>query len=201
MKQLSTRLMTIIIVIASLFSFSLAQEVETLMGSEKETGFLWGFGTKTASIQDDLSTTWGGFASVLFNHTIGIGFKFGANVTHPKVNHSYAGIFARYTYRPLKLVHYSGEIFLGRGSTKDYEWEKSSLMDNFGNTSGPAFNILEPGVNVEVNMHSKFRLVAGVSYKLVSGLDEDHEHISKSGVTNNDFSGLNFNLGLKIGLH
>jgi hypothetical protein len=74
-------------------------------------------------------------------------------------------------------------------------------MDNFGNTSGPAFNIFEPGTNIEVNMHSKYRLVAGVSYRLVSGLDEDHEHISKTGVTNDDFSGLNSNLGLKIGLH
>jgi hypothetical protein len=201
MKQASTGLMVIIIVITSLFSFSPAQEVETLMGSDKETGFLWGFGTKTASIQDDLSTTWGGFASVLFNHKIGVGFKFGANVTHPEVNHSYAGIFARYTHEPLKLVHYSGEIFLGRGSTKDYELKKTSLMDNFGNTSGPGFNIIEPGVNVEVNMHSRFRLVAGVSYRLISGLDEDHELIAKTGVTNDDFSGLNFNLGLKIGLH
>ena len=191
----------IIFIIVCLSNFAVAQEVETLMGQDKETGFLWGFGTKTASIQDDWSTTWGGFASVLFNHTIGIGFKFGANVTHPEVNHSYAGIFARYTYQPLKLVHYSGEVFLGRGSTKDYLIKKSSLMDNFGNTSGPGFNIIEPGLNVEVNMHSKFRLVAGVSYKLVSGLDEDHELISKTDVTNADLSGLNFNLSLKVGLH
>ena len=50
-------------------------------------------------------------------------------------------------------------------------------------------------------MHSRFRMVVGLSYRIVSGLDEDSELISTTEVKNDDFNGLNFNVGLKIGLH
>ncbi|MCK4900007.1 MAG: hypothetical protein KAS38_14605 [Anaerolineales bacterium] len=77
--------------------------------------------------------------------------------------------------------------------------EKSNPYDSYGDITGPRFYIIEPGANVEVNLHVKAKLVLGLSYRIASGLDEDHELISSTGVTNKDFSGIQFNLGVKVG--
>lgn len=105
------------------------------------------------------------------------------------MNQLYLGILTQYTHMPEELIHYSGQLFLGTGSTNDYERKKSRAMDNFGNTTGPLFYFVEPGVNAEVNLHEYVRLVAGVGYRIVTGLDEDDALISKTHVDNSDFSG------------
>ncbi|MFC1573779.1 hypothetical protein ACFL30_01190 [Candidatus Latescibacterota bacterium] len=120
-------------------------------------------------------------------------------MSHPDVNHGYLGVLAQYTHKPENLIHYSGQLFLGTGSTKDYEREKTSTMDNFGNITGPGFFIIEPGVNAEVNMKSNVRLLVGLSYRIVSGLDKDDDLISTTKVKNSDFSGFHINIGVKVG--
>jgi hypothetical protein len=54
-------------------------------------------------------------------------------------------------------------------------------------------------VNLELNLGIRVTLVAGVSYRTVSGLNQNDENISITHVTNNDLSGVNFNIGLKFG--
>jgi len=114
---------------------------------------------------------------------------------------SYLGLLCQYTYLPEELIHGSAQVLLASGSTKDYEMEKSSFFDNYGNITGPGFFLIEPAVNAELNLSLKTRLVMGLGYRMVSGLDEDHELISTTKVTNEDLSGLNFNIGVKIALY
>jgi hypothetical protein len=42
-------------------------------------------------------------------------------------------------------------------------------------------------------------LLGGISYRYVSGLDENSENVSITHVTNEDLSGVNFVIGLKFG--
>jgi hypothetical protein len=58
--------------------------------------------------------------------------------------------------------------------------------------------MMEPGLNLEVNLSTRISLVAGMSYRYVSGLDENNENVRITRVTNKDMSGLNFNIGLKF---
>ncbi|MFC1484289.1 hypothetical protein ACFL4U_03100 [Candidatus Neomarinimicrobiota bacterium] len=176
-----------------------AQEPKTLMGPGTEVGFVWGLGTKTGKIQDDIGRANTIHFGALLNHALLFGVEAGMNVTHPTVNHGYTAIYAQYTHKPDNLIHFSGQVLLGSATTKDYEAEKSSPYDNFGNITGPRFYIIEPGVNVEANLHVKAKLVMGLSYRIAYGLDEDHELIATTGVTNKDFSGIQFNLGIKAG--
>ena len=74
-------------------------------------------------------------------------------------------------------------------------------MDNFGNTSGPGFYIIEPGINAEINLHDTARLMVGLSYRIVSGLDEDDELIQDTHVKSGDFSGFHINIGIKVGTY
>ena len=176
-----------------------SQETKTLFGSDTDIGYVWGVETKTTDIKSDIGTSIGFFGGVLINHAYLVGLAFGANISHPDVNHSYFGVITQRTYKPEELIHCSGQLFLGVGSTKDYMMKKSSMMDNFGNTTGPGFYIIEPGVNAEVNMNETVRLLVGLSYRIVTGLDEDDDLISKTNVTSGDFSGFHINIGVKVG--
>jgi len=92
-------------------------------------------------------------------------------------------------------------LLLGGGSTKDYQNPKTSPFDNFGNITGPGFYVVEPGINAEMNLHTKVRLVAGLSYRFVFGLDSSHTLVSLTNVNNRDLSGLNLNVGVKFGAY
>ena len=190
---------TILTALLCIYTTGNAQGPKTLMGPGTEVGFIWGLGTKTGSIQDDIGRANTIHLGALLNHALLFGIEAGMNVTHPTVNHGYTAIFAQYTHKPDNLIHFSGQLLAGSATTKDYEQEKSSPYDNFGNITGPRFYIIEPGVNVEANLHAKVKLVIGLSYRIAYGLDEDHELIATTGVTNKDFSGIHFNLGIKVG--
>ena len=177
------------------------QETKTLFPGGSKIGFIWGIELKTASIQHDPATQFGLYAGALFNRAIMIGAVGAANVTHPRVNYGYTALMVQYTYKPAHLVHLNGHLLFGSGSTKDYENEKSNMLDNFGNVTGARFNILEPGINAEINLGVKTRLVLGIAYQYVYGIDQYSEHISRTHVSNHEMSGFNFTTGVKFGIY
>ena len=195
------RILLVVMFVLSITVPAYSQETTTLFGPETDIDFIWGVETKSTDIKDDIGTTIGFIGGALFNRAYLAGLSFGSNVTHPDINHSYFGIITQYTHNPSELIHWSGQLFLGTGSTKDYEREKTSAMDNFGNTTGPSFYIVEPGVNAELNLHETVRLMLGLSYRIVTGLDEDDELISKTNVKSSDFSGFHVNVGIKAGTY
>jgi hypothetical protein len=172
---------------------------KTLFRSDIKVSELWVPEVKVNSIQGDIGTLIGFYGGALFNRTILLGISGGVNLGHPRVNYGYFGVIGQYIYKPEELIHFSGQLLLAHGSTKDYENPKSGLFDNFWNISGAGFYLVEPGVNIELNLGGKITLVAGVSYRYVSGLREDDENVSITHVTNRELSGINFNIGLKFG--
>ena len=183
-------------------SGTFAQEydsTEALFSPGTKVTEIWTPEIKINSIQGDLGTLIGVYGGALINRSFLIGIAGGVNLGHPSVNYGYFGGICQFIYEPANLVHYSGQLVLAYGSTKDYENPKTGLFDNFWNISGVHFFMMEPGVNLEVNLSSRFTLVAGVSYRYVTGLNEVNEEVSITHVTNREMSGLNFNIGMKIG--
>jgi len=172
---------------------------ESLFSQGVNVTELWTPEIKINSIQGGIGTLAGIYGGALINKTYLVGISGGVNIGHPRVNYGYFGGIAQYIHNPSRLVHWSSQIVLAYGSTKDYENPKSGLLDNFWNISGTHFFLMEPGVNIEVNLSGRTSLVAGMSYRFVTGLDENNENISITHVNNRDMSGLNFNIGLKIG--
>ena len=191
-------LATVLMIAATTASF--AQETKTVFGVDSEIGFVWGIELKTAYISEKVATQYGMYAGALINHTVMVGFTGAANVTHPSINYGYTGLMVQYTHKPYNLVHMNGYISLGSGSTKDYENEKTSVFDNFGNVTGEKFYFIEPGVNCEINLGVKTRLVLGIGYRFVNGIDPNNENISNTHVTDSDLSCVNINVGIKFGL-
>jgi hypothetical protein len=178
-----------------------AQELDStksLFGSNVNVSEIWTPEVKINSIQGDVGTLIGFYGGAVFNHSILLGISGGLNLSHPRVNYGYFGALGQYIYKPASLWHCSGQLLLAYGTTKDYEDPKSGLLDNFWNISGASFFLMEPGINLELNLSKRLTLVTGISYRYVTGLDESDENVQITHVTNGDLSGINFNIGLKF---
>jgi hypothetical protein len=199
--NLNKAISVMIVVLMFLSARAAAQEEESIKSLFKQgitVNELWTPEVKINSIQGDIGTLVGFYGGALFNRTYLIGISGGVNLGHPRVNYGYFGGIMQYIFNPADLVHCSGQILLAYGTTKDYENPKKGLLDNFWNISGAPFFVMEPGLNLEVNLGSRVTFVAGMSYRYVSGLDENNENVEITRVTNKDLSGYNFNIGLKF---
>lgn len=176
-----------------------ADSVRTVFRPGIKVSELWVPEVKVNSIQGDIGSLVGFYGGAVFNRNFLFGISGGVNLTHPRVNYGYFGVIGQYIYKPASLMHVSAQFLLASGTTKDYENPKSGLFDNFWNISGANFYLVEPGANIEINLSRRMILVAGVSYRYVTGLDENDENVAITHVTNRELSGLNFNVGLKFG--
>lgn len=199
--NLTEGILVMMVILVCLSAEVAAQEQDTtksLFGSNVKVSEIWTPEVKINSIQGDIGTLIGFYGGAVFNRSILLGISGGANLSHPRVNYGYFGAIGQYIYKPSNIWHCSGQLLLAYGSTKDYEDNKSGLLDNFMNTSGAGFFLMEPGINLELNLCPRLTLVAGVSYRYISGLDENNENVQITHVTNKDLSGINFNIGLKF---
>ncbi len=180
----------------SLFS----QEVQTVFSSDNPTRFVWGLEAKTARVQKEYGTLCGAYIGAMFNSSVMAGVVGSLNMTHPSVNYGYVGLTVRYIYKPYSVIHLSGQLTLGKGSTKDYENEKSSLFDNFGNVYGASYYFIEPSANVDINLGEKTTLIIGLGYRHTTGMDPDSRYVSATHLSSKDLSGLTINVGAQFSL-
>jgi len=191
----------LIVTLMLLSSGGFAQEMtstETLLKSDVKVTEIFAPEVKFNSIQGDIGTLVGFYFGPSINRTLLLGACGGVNLGHPRVNYGYFGGIGQYIFKPEKIVHLSTQVVIAYGTTKDYENPKSGPLDNFWNISGASFFLIEPGINLELNISNRHVLVLGMSYRYISGLNETSEDISLTHLTNEDLSGINFIIGLKF---
>ena len=196
--RFSLTLATLVLFAGNVSLFS--QEVRSVLSTDTVTTFNWGIELKTAGIQDEFATQYGMYAGALFNHSFMVGMVGSFNMSHPTVNYGYMGIMAKYIYKPFSIVHMSGQFTFGAGSTRDYENEKTSTFDNFGNVYGTGFYFIEPVINTEINLGKKTTLIFGLGYRLVNGINPDSRYIASTHVSDKDLSGATVTAGIEFGL-
>jgi hypothetical protein len=189
----------ILLLLSGLVAAQDQDSTHTLFKSSVKVSELWTPEVKINSIQGDVGTLIGFYGGTVIDRTFLIGIAGGANLSQPRVNYGYFGAIGQYIYKPASLWHFSAQLLVAYGSAKDYEDPKSGLLDNFMNVSGAGFFLMEPGMNLELNLSKKLTLIGGISYRFVMGMDENSENLSITHVTNEDMSGVNFNIGLKFG--
>jgi len=194
----SLTLVTFLLLAGNVSLFS--QEVRSVFRNDTVTRFGWGIELKTAGIQDEFATQYGMYAGAVFNHSLMTGLVVSLNVTHPSVNYGYMGMMVKYIYKAESIIHMSGQFTLGAGSTRDYENPKTSTFDNFGNISGTGFYFIEPIINTEINLGVKTRLIFGLGYRLVNGINPDSQYISSTHVSDKDLSGVTVTAGVQFEL-
>jgi hypothetical protein len=199
--NLTKGILVMMVILVCLSAEASAQEQDStrsLFGSNVKVGEIWTPEIKINSMQGNVGTLIGFYGGAVFNNSVLLGISGGVNLSHPHINYGYFGGLGQYIYKPANLLHCSGQMLLAFGSTKDYENPKSGLLDNFWNISGASFFLIEPGINIELNLSKRLTLVTGISYRYVTGLDEHNENLEITHVTNSDLSGINFNIGLKF---
>jgi hypothetical protein len=114
----------------------------------------------------------------------------------------YGGLLLEYIYNSNEIFHFTGSLLIGGGHLA-YNNEPISMRHNNNYIMYDGYNyefdkkstdffVLEPAVSLELNVTKWFRIDAGVSYRIVSGVDMPQ-------TTNSQVSGLSGNLILKFG--
>ncbi len=201
MKKVLALLLTTCLSIGTLLA---QDEPETLFGNKfslsnigimVSPGFQWtqiagegaGFAQFRAGVVLNDKLTLGGFYGEMINQVRPASF---ANIlpNRAHVDAYQAGGFLEYTLHSSKLVHLTLPLAVGMMEMeideegRDFDYEETKTF------------FVEPGAQVEVNLHRFARLHAGLGYRIMGEKFENSAGVPDAG------NSLTFNVGLKMGL-
>lgn len=112
-------------------------------------------------------------------------------VPEPEMRTNYSGFELEYVNQSYRLVHFSAQALIGSGTIRYDDSDLDEEVPGLNRTRDSYF-ALQPGVNVNLNITSWFRLYGGVAYRLASSVNLD-------GTSNSDLSGISGYVGLRFG--
>jgi len=199
----------ILIMVFSLLALQVFAAEETLFSGELSHGGFGGPVVKVTQINGTNSILVGGRGGWILNHSFilgGGGYGLVSDIKVPGVYVDgvqanlmlgYGGLELEYIGKPNKLVHYSIYMLVGGGGIsntildeegEDYE----NHNHNNHNIEDDAIWVIEPALNVTLNMTSFFRISAGAGYRYVTSAN-------LTGTSNSDLSSTSFNLTFRFG--
>jgi hypothetical protein len=131
--------------------------------------------------------------------SLGINYKFIATENTPVgetddrlyLDQKYLGFKGEYSLFPEKLAHVNFQLEVGACHTE------LDLKDSYETGDVPANNAtyayMEPGATLEINLWKHLKLDLGAGYRFVSSVKFNE-------LTENDFKGITYSIGLKIGM-
>ncbi|HEY5615467.1 MAG TPA: hypothetical protein VIL52_05550 [Bacteroidota bacterium] len=165
----------------------LAQE-QTLIGADDvEHGGYGALVIKFTSVNDDFGVLLGGRGGWIINHTFSIGaagYGLANNVrAHSPgpfgqefVDFGYGGLDLEYISNSDNLIHLSIHALVGAGAVgfrygfgnNDNDWD--NVFDHNDAHQYDAFFVVEPGINVDLNITGWFRVSLGAEYRYIGGV-------------------------------
>jgi len=155
----------------------LAQE-ETLISGKIESGGFGGPVVKFGVFNGETGILVGGRGGWIINHTFilggggyGLTNNVNAKMLGPNgeryVNFGYGGLELEYIPQSDKLVHLSFMMLIGGGGVG---WRDEDMAVGH-NSASDAFFIVEPAVNATLNVTPFFRISAGASFRMITGVN------------------------------
>ena len=191
---------SISLLVIALLSLSVMAQEETLVSGEMENGGYGAFFTSVGQINGEAAVFMGGQAAWIINHRIGIGAKGYGLINQVKVDglenvkleFGCWGGLLEYTIASEKLLHFNINTMIGAGGVRysviDYQQDHVDI-----DYSEDGFFVIEPGVDLVLNVHKNFRIGLGATYRFDSGVDY-------ADLTNSDLSGFSGHIVLKFGV-
>jgi hypothetical protein len=193
-----------IFILVSFFLLMIAIPVlaagNTLLGDTSGT-YVGGFDILSSQVFGNPGFLIGGFTGKYLNDSLLFGaegyllinpIKAPRAIAQPYVNKRlnlgffYTGAKVEYNLSPGNIVHFSGDLLAVLGFIKyvgkDYDFSVGLASLCY---------VIEPGVNVMVNVNDSIQAGVGVSYRWVSGLNI-------AGLTNQDLSGVSMKLVIRF---
>ncbi|HAN18013.1 MAG: hypothetical protein A2X13_10115 [Bacteroidetes bacterium GWC2_33_15] len=155
----------------------------------------------------------GGRMGIIFNDKFSIGLGgYGLTTEHivdltdnpaindnAKIGFGYGGLVLEYTLFGNKAFHFTIPVLVGGGGVSLYKDiiidEDNFTWDDFNTYESSAFFVVEPGINLELNLTKFMRFDLGASYRMVQFSEMDYLDNS-----NDELSNLAVNASLKFGL-
>ena len=174
-------------------------------------GFYGGFEFGYTMISDRSAMLTGFNMAWVVDHTLEFGFVGKGFVTNPlpDINLSnqnflytggYGGLHFAATIMGNKPINISFPLTIGAGGISYIRSQYSGYNDNFYPESYYAFFVVEPGVEIQLNMTRFFRLCAGVSYRHTSDIYLIYSETNNQNITSpSSLRGLNMSVKLKFG--
>jgi len=192
-------------------SISFAQEIQTLFKGSRPSGAYGAISNKFTTIKGEYANIAEIYGGLFINRKFLVGLSLAATTNDLKVPAQYSvipqqdmswqygqfGLVTEYVFGSNKVVHFNFTLFSGAGFTLQYDrndydgWSDDD--DDFDSAhDSNFFCVIEPGVQVEVNLLRWLRLSPGISYRKTFGSDG-------IGLRDNDLSNLSYNVTLKVG--
>lgn len=200
MKRSTSLLLAVILV--CWFSGPAFARDEVLIGGPLDYGGYGGVALKIAPVKDESGVFLGGYGGWYINHSFligGGGYGLVSKIKAPETGKNgetlyyqmgYGGLVLEYVNNSRQLTHYTFSTLIGAGGLSyTYKMGKGDWPFDYAEDT---FFIIEPEINVELNVSSHFRVGLGVGYRWISGLD-------LKGITDQDLSGVSANLTFKFG--
>jgi hypothetical protein len=180
-----------------------AQQRTLISSEEFSLGGYFSPVVKLSTVNDQFGVFVGGRGGLIINHAFAIGFGgYGLANYVDAINRGplgerymemgYGGLDIEYIYSPHNLVHFSFSTLIGGGGVlfNERSWGSDYWDDRDRTVNG--FFIVEPAVNVDLNVTTFLKTSIGASYRLVNGLKSDVS-------TNNELSGPSVMLSVRVG--
>ena len=161
-------------------------DMKTVFGSpgKIEHGGYGAFTMGYTTVDDQGALLMGGRAGWLINHrfTLGLaGYGFFNNLEKREnlaawenytIAGGYGGLFMEAIIAPNYPVHVTIPLMIGAGgvSVNEGTWWDEQYWDYY-NYDASAFFVIEPGIEVELNIVKFFRLAVGANYRWTNGID------------------------------
>jgi len=167
-----------IVILMCIAIFPAFAQDETLIDGPIESGGFGGPVIKVGSFNGEAGMLVGGRGGWILNHSFIIGGGGYGLVNNVKakvlgpygeryLNFGYGGLELEYVSHPHRLVNFSFQTLIGAGGLS---WRDPDVKVGMRDSDNDTFFIVEPGVNVTINVTTYFRLSGGVSYRYISGV-------------------------------
>ncbi len=220
------QIFAIILLITGLISYNVqtthAQQ-QTLIGGDSKISGYGALDIKGGMLAGENTVFIGGKGALLINNTIAIGLggygsvnrnlaPYSSTMTFPQTSSSnlyldmgYGGLILEYINNSDDLLHFNANVLFGAGGASHSETKfMSNNWDYLEDFTHPStlFWVVEPSANLELNVTSFMKIGAGVSYRVVTGVDWDNLNtINKPELlpTSKNLSGLTGQITFKFG--
>jgi hypothetical protein len=185
-----------------------SDDIQTLMGKNNTVGGYGAISVAYTQIENRDAFVFGAKGGILMGHifTMGLGGSGFFNDVHTDLatgkDLSLAGGYGGVYFEPILLprfpVHVSFPILIGAGGVAivSVSDDGQDWSDNYKSEASDAFMVIEPGMEVELNITRYFRFCLGAYYRYTSNVDiEDPELTVPTDILNGFTGGVTFKFG------
>ncbi len=180
------------------------ETIQTLMNEPSHFGFFGNFLLRGSQLHNEPLIMASFRGGVIVNRMVAFGIDVNGIIPSTEYNQlyfneeviplgGYGGFFVEPIFLSNKVLHFTLPVSAGAGWLGyHYNWDNNRYNENTDLLEDDVFWYVEPGVQAELNISRLVRLHFGVTYRFIQDLN-------LQSTSNSDFSGMAYNIGIKVG--